>query len=347
MNGETSNTVHVSEVHPSVTFASTIPREFVHRAALCEVFLTDVAGLGDSEFLCGAQLPRQHAYFSDTACEPPLFDAVLLMETVRQAAFVGAHKFFSVPTTDKFILPAINLTIEKPEGLLRGGEPGELSIHTMVTSARMRDGQCTGLDYEMRLSLAGQVVASAGTGMRMRSPGAYQRMRAEHRAGRDLLTEGAVWPVPVAPARIGRVDPVNTVLGDVRVLRDEAAATVLVPLSHPSMFDHPQDHIPGMVLVEAGRQLALLAASECCGLSPAKSYLSRWSATFTRFGELEIPTSATASVSHPVVDSDGRVHVPVSLTFTQDLGEICTAAATISTHPVMAPASALSSLSKG
>lgn len=347
MREETSNTVRIAEVYPPVTFASTIPREFVHRAALCEVFLTDVAELGDREFLCAAQLPRQHAYFSDTVCEPPLFDALLLMETVRQAAFVGAHKLFSVPTTDKFILPGISLTIEKPGELLRGSQPGELSIHTTVTSARIRDGQCTGLDYEMRLSLAGQVVATAGTGMRMRSPGAYKRMRAEHRAGRDLLAEDAVWPVPVAPARVGRVDPVNVVLGDARVLRDEVAATVVVSLSHPSLFDHPQDHIPGMVLAEAGRQLALLAASECCGLSPAKSYLSRWSATFTRFGELEVPTSATASVNHPVIDPDGRVHVPVSLSFAQDLGEICTATATISTHPVMPPIAAAADPGKG
>lgn len=335
MSNGMSNTVHVAEVSPSVTFASTIPREFVHRTALCEVFLTDAAELGDNEFLCGAQLPRQHAYFSDTVCEPPLFDAVLLMESVRQAAFVGAHKLFAVPTTDKFILPGINLEIEKPEALLRGGEPGEMSIHATVTNARMRDGQCTGLDYEMRLSLAGHVVARAGTGMRMRSPDAYKRMRAEHRAGRDLLAEDAVRPTPVAPTRVGRIDPVNVLLGNARVLRDEVAATVLVPVSHPSMFDHPQDHIPGMVLAEAGRQLALLAASECCGLSPAKSYLSRWSATFTRFGEIEAPTPVTASVNHPVIDLDGRVHVPVSLTFAQDLGEICTATATISTHPIM------------
>lgn len=321
--------------HGSVTFSTTVPRQLVHRAALGEVFLTDTVGLGDREFLCGAQLPRQHAYFSDSLCEPPLFDAVLLMESVRQAAFVGAHRLFGVPAGHKFILPRIGLRIERPDALRRGGVPAELNILAAVTDVKHANGECTGLDYEMQLGVSGEIVATAETGMRIRSLDAYRRLREENRAGRELAVEQAARPLPVRPVRVGRSDDKNVVLGDAAVGAGRASATVLVPLDHPSMFDHPQDHVPGMVLVEAGRQLALLAASECCGLSPAKTYLAQWSAKFIRFGELEVPTLARAVVSQPVIDQQGRAHVPVSLEFSQDLGPICTATAIVQTHPIL------------
>jgi len=323
--------------HGSVTFSTTVPRQLVHRAALGEVFLTDMVGIGDREFLCGAQLPRQHAYFSDSLCEPSLFDAVLLMESVRQAAFVGAHRQFGVPAGHKFILPGISLRIERPDALRCGGLPAELNILAAVTNAKYADGECTGLDYEMQLGVAGETVARAETGMRMRSRDAYRQLRNDNRAGRELVVDQAARPLPVRPVRVGRSDDKNVVLGDVAVGAGEASATVLVPLDHPSMFDHPQDHVPGMVLVEAGRQLALLAASECCGLSPVKTFLSQWSAKFTRFGELEVPTLARATVSQPVIDQQGRAHVPVSLEFSQDLGPICTATAIVQTYPILPP----------
>jgi len=321
----------------AVTFSRTVPRQLVHREALGEVFLTDMVGLGEREFLCGAQLPRQHAYFSDTICEPSMFDAVLLMESVRQAAFVGAHRQFSVPDGHKFILPGISLSVSRPDALRRGSLPAEMSIFAAVTKVKTTEGLCTGLDYEMQLSIGGDIVASAQTGMRMRTPGAYRRMRDDHRAGRDLKADQTATPLPVLPARVGRAAGKNVVLGDVEVSQDGASATLLVPLDHPSMFDHPQDHIPGMVLVEAGRQLALLAASECCGLSPAKTYLVQWTAKFTQFGEIEVPALARAVVSQPVIDQQGRANAQVGLTFSQDLGPICLATAVVQTHPILPP----------
>lgn len=337
MNNTQATVPHSATPHGSITFSRTVARHLVHRAALNEVFLTDMVTLDEHEFVCGAQLPRQHGYFSDTICKPPIFDAVLLMEAVRQAAFVGAHEQFAVPTEHKFILPGISLQIDAPDALRCGDRPMDMSILAEVTNTRFKDGECTGLDYEMELGVDGYTVARAATGMRMRSPVAYERMRAEHRTGRDLLAERTPRPLPVSAVRVGRDDDSNVVLGDVAVGSAGASATVLVPLDHPSMFDHPQDHIPGMVLVEAGRQLALLAASECCGLSPAKSYLAHWSATFTRFGELEMPAVVTATAQRPVIDQTGNARVPVSLNFSQDIGVICTATAIIATHPILPP----------
>lgn len=41
---------------------------------------------------------------------------------------------------------------------------------------------------------------------------------------------------------------------------DDLVAQLAIDLAHPYHFEHPQDHVPGMMLMEAGRQLALAVA---------------------------------------------------------------------------------------
>ncbi len=81
-----------------------------------------------------------------------------------------------------------------------------------------------------------------------------------------------------------------------------------VPTTHPSMFDHPQDHLPGMVITEAARQLALYTALHTHALSPTRTLPTDLDVTFTRFGELEQDTQLTAT--HPAAHNpaDTGIH---------------------------------------
>ncbi|WP_282778627.1 AfsA-related hotdog domain-containing protein [Nocardia sp. CC201C] len=71
-------------------------------------------------------------------------------------------------------------------------------------------------------------------------------------------------------------------------------AEIVVDQHHPSLFDHPLDHIPGAVIFEAFRQTAVVAAHELFGLSPQRLVLTTVRATFLRFGELELATRTRA-----------------------------------------------------
>jgi hypothetical protein len=109
------------------------------------------------------------------------------------------------------------------------------------------------------------------------------------------------------------------------------------------MFDHPQDHIPGMVLTEAVRQLALCAVGEERGWSPARMYVDRIESTYLCFGELEPST-----VLHATVDRNRspRLLIParatgaaarrvdtaeVEIDITQNEQTICTARVLVAT----------------
>ncbi|MEB7884970.1 AfsA-related hotdog domain-containing protein [Serratia fonticola] len=48
----------------------------------------------------------------------------------------------------------------------------------------------------------------------------------------------------------------NQVLTQIRCANDEAVAQLLINQKHRFFFDHPQDHVPGLLLLEGGHQLA-------------------------------------------------------------------------------------------
>ncbi|WP_431681640.1 ScbA/BarX family gamma-butyrolactone biosynthesis protein [Kitasatospora sp. KL5] len=284
-----------------LSYATTLDRGLVHRDAVSEVFVTDLRGGEGGHYTAAAQLPRSHAYYGDHLLRPGTHDPVLLLEAARQATLAGAHLFHGVPADHKFILTFLRIHLIRPRLLTIGDSPLDLVLNVTVTDRRVREGRVTGLDHAVELTVDGTVIGWAGVGLRFRDPAGYREMRLRNRDGAELPSTALLPPqaggaAPAAPHLVGRADPRNVVLLD-PVLADGAATAVLrIPAGNPSMFDHPQDHLPGMVLAEAARQLALFTALDTRGLSAAKTFPVDLSVTFARFGELEPQTVLTATL---------------------------------------------------
>jgi len=284
---------------PELSFAYTVDRSLVHRDSLGEVFVTDLRKYGDdAHYAAAAQLPRSHAYYGDHLLRPSTHDPVLLLEAARQAALAGAHAFFGIPADHKFILTYLRIHLIRPQLLTVGGSPLNLAMEVTVTDRRVRDGRVTGLDQSFDFSVGGTRIGWAGVGLRFRDPAGYRELRLRNRDGAELPTS-AGWAAqpgtPAAPHLVGRSNPGNVVLLDPELRDGSAHAVLRVPGDHPSLFDHPQDHLPGMVLAEAARQLALFTAHDSRGISTAKSVLVDLNVTFAKFGELEPATVLLAT----------------------------------------------------
>lgn len=107
----------------------------------------------------------------------------------------------------------------------------------------------------------------------------------------------------VGSERVGRLTD-----GDVLISTDPARHAMFCapdPRNH-SLFDHPVDHIPGMILFEAARQALRFHIG-----NPATKIASL-SAVFPRFTEWETP----CEVSTIPLDASGHVH---RVQFTQEL----------------------------
>jgi hypothetical protein len=120
-------------------------------------------------------------------------------------------------------------------------------------------------------------LAATGTGAtRFTNPKVYRRMRGEAPAEGISIPEAE----PVPAARAGRSRAEDVVLSEAG--RD-GLWELRVDTRHPTLFQRPNDHVPGMLLLEAARQAACLAAGPG-GVVPAEARTR-----FDRYAEFGSP----------------------------------------------------------
>lgn len=305
-----------------VSFRRTVDRSLVHRYAVSEVFITDLVEVDRETSLIAAQLPVSHAYFLDSAPGPARYGLTLLTECARQASTYVAHARYGVPREWKFLMASMTAEIADDDALVVGDRPGEL-VMTARTEGEGRGGDLRSLRAELDLALGGVPVGRITGEGRYLTPEEYEFLRAGDRTGNPPLSSrfAAVDGVPVPPALLGRADQRNVLLTDARRTPGGVTARLGVPGTHPTIFDHPLDHLPGMALVEAAAQAAGLAVLMECPDGPRAGRggpcdAAAMSAVFTRFAELDTPVDVTA-VLRPDAPPGGPRLRPAAVTLAQ------------------------------
>lgn len=276
-----------------LSFQRTVDRHLLHRSALSEVFLTDCRPVDEHRYVAAAQLPPSHPYYTDHLHRTPLVDPMLLLECCRQAETFGGHVMFGVPEDTAFILRDWSLRVTGPTALTRTPGPTELGMVVHTTGRRTVGGALRALVYEIDMVLGGRSVGHVHISVGYLPSASYQEIRHGRRGSVPPSSTSLTPPpagVPVAPHLVGRANPGNVLLHDVRLSSDELIARIRPAVDHPSMFDHAQDHLPGMVMTEAARQAGLLALNDFYGLSPSRWVMTGMGASFSAYAELDAPT---------------------------------------------------------
>lgn len=298
-----------STLPPRLSHSTLVPREHVHRDALSEVYLTDIICDRYPNFRVGVHLPKSHSYYSDHVGPAALrYDPLLLLECFRQTSILIAHRHVNVGFDQSFIFNSGDVTIVSDDALTITDAPGNGELSAVIVDEKLRDGEIIGISLEMRLQLGGSAAAIMDMVIQWMPRPVWARVRTKGRRalGLDEYRHG-IAPQPGraprtdrgfhAPETLGRRIDRNVVIGEVR--ENASAANleidVLVDQRHPSLFDHPLDHIPGAVLFEAIRQSGLIAAHDLFGLSARRLRIRSFGADFTRFGELDLHTVATVT----------------------------------------------------
>ena len=277
----------------NLSFQRTVDRRLLHRSALSEVFLTDCRAIDEHRYVAAAQLPPLHAYYTDHPHRTPLVDPMLLLECCRQAETYGGHEVFGVSTDTRFILRDWSLRIDGPDALVRPRGPVELAMTVTTSGARRMAGALRALVYNIDLVLAGRPAGRAHISVGYLPADSYAHVRNGRRGSVPPSSTSLSPPaggVPVPPQLVGRSNPDNVLLQDVRFDADGFTARIRPAVDHPSMFDHAQDHLPGMVMTEAARQAGLLVLADLHGRSPARWVLTGMGASFSAYAELDAPT---------------------------------------------------------
>ncbi|KOV58512.1 ScbA/BarX family gamma-butyrolactone biosynthesis protein [Streptomyces sp. MMG1121] len=277
--------------YPSLT--TTVPKEFVHRASIAEVVLTDWERVDEQHFTVSAQWPRLHSFFASL---DGYHDPLLIAETIRQAGLLVAHTEFGVPLGHNFLMWDLSVDLDA-EQLRIGAAPATVVIEIACTDIKRRGKNLAGLHFDAVIHRDGQPAGTGGATFTCASPAVYERLR-----GQRLGSEAVAIPLtsPIAPQHVGRLSPTSVVLSPVPA---PDCWQLRVDTRHPVLFDHPVDHVPGMVLLEAARQATIAFLGRDClpvGIT----------SEFTRYAELDAPCMIEACSLPPC--ADGREHVLVT-----------------------------------
>ncbi|MEU3253471.1 ScbA/BarX family gamma-butyrolactone biosynthesis protein [Streptomyces sp. NPDC006997] len=257
---------------------TTVAREHVHRAALSEVFLTGWQRTGADTFTVTAQWPRGHAFFTP---EHGLHDPLLLAETVRQSVPLLLHCEYGLPHSYECGWVFFGFHV-RPEALQVTTRPAELELRTVCDDIRFRAGLPTSMRVRTEVWRGESLAGWSETRFWCRVGEVYRRLRGRY-ADKEAVFAAAPAPTPPAPGPlVGRDRTQDIVLSPAG---DPAHTWRLrVDTSHPTLFDHPLDHVPGMLSIEAVRQAALAARH---GERPG--FLTGVEITFDRYIEFDAP----------------------------------------------------------
>jgi 2-oxo-3-(phosphooxy)propyl 3-oxoalkanoate synthase len=234
-----------------LSFVRAAPTTLVDRSAVAEVLITDWRQLGTDLFRLGAQWPRGHHFYAPVA--GVWYDPLLTAESLRQASVLIGQTYYGVPQ-DQFVT-ITELEFEVIPGvILLGPRPAEMRLNVAATDVRRRHDILTALTLEADLVRGGDFAGAGRLTLNVSDP------------HRPAVGEGGGYPPlpdPVPPAIVGRLHERDVLLG----VAESAAARrglnweLRVDPGHPTLFDHPVDRIPAMVLLEATRQAVQAACA--------------------------------------------------------------------------------------
>lgn len=317
-----------------LSYDRTIDRALVHKAAVSEVFITDVQPVAELTVSAGAHLPIVHSYFSDHTQDPAVHDALLILEAGRQAAISGTHVHLGFAEDTITIVDRFTLTLDRLKERLVGQSAGQLRIDSQFVppNTRSGNGRYRKGRVEQRFLMKGEQIGEHIMHVNFLKPHQNDVLRRAQRGTPAPLTSeysnggrSRERSRAVEPERVARAHPMNVVLSHASTDAGQVSADVTPSFHHRSLFDHVYDHIPAMTLVEAARQLAMLSTGQ-----PRSAHVVGIEAGFSRFAELDDAVTATTPAAGPVPAS-GPVTLPVS--FQQGGAEIASVAVTVGSLP--------------
>ncbi|MFJ2580429.1 AfsA-related hotdog domain-containing protein [Kitasatospora aureofaciens] len=315
---------------------SAIAQKLVHKSDADEVFLTFWRRTGPDSFSVTAHWPSDRPFYraADGGFEP-----LLVTETVRQLFPLICHVGYDTPFDHHLVWESYRYELD-PAVLRCDGGPIELELRVVCSELVHRRSHLAGMTMDVDLLRDGNRLASACSRFTVQAHGIYVRLRGGNSDSIQAMAAAPAAPEGISAEYAGRPDRADVVLSDIppggrpeaisgaipepipEAMADgmpEAAAGNLrawwlrVDTAHRKFFDHPVDHAPGMLLLEAARQAARAA------LHPLPALPVAMSAAFHRYVDLDAPCRITARVESPALvrvtaEQHGR------LCFTADVG---------------------------
>ncbi|MFJ3585119.1 ScbA/BarX family gamma-butyrolactone biosynthesis protein [Streptomyces sp. NPDC090127] len=271
-----------------------VPMSYTHKTNPAEVLLVSWCRTGDDTFTVTARWPREHAFY---LARHGRLDPLFLAETVRQTLPMLSHAAYEVPFGHQLLWKDFGWDID-PDELWADGADAYVELHITGSDVKYRKARATALTLSVEATRAGRRLATARTRFTIQDRAVYERLRGPYADIAGANARAVPLPPPSPTHATGRTRFQDVVLSCTDVpLRWQLRTDT----SHPVLFDHPVDHAPGMLLLEAARQAAQAAAQ------PRQSLVAGMQNDFSRYAELDAPCWITATALPDAPDGRSRM----------------------------------------
>lgn len=283
---------------------TSVPQHLVHKDDPDQVFLTGYEQTADDTFDVTADWTRAHALFPEREGHD---DPMLLVETVRQTFPLLCHHAFAVPLGHHLLWEDFRYSAAVPALAADPGHPTALNLEVTCKDVVRRGSRAAALELLIIVRRAGIHLGTARTRFTVQAPAVYQRLRLGRGDARTMMDKALPLAPPAPPREVGANTFHDVVLSPTPAPR---RWDLRVDVHHPLFFDHPVDHAPGMLLMEAARQAAQALSR------PGTVVAAAMDVVFHRYVELDSPCLVEA---HPVPhDATGRARVLVVMRQEED-----------------------------
>ncbi|WP_079173685.1 ScbA/BarX family gamma-butyrolactone biosynthesis protein [Streptomyces monashensis] len=234
--------------HNGPRLTERVPQELVHKLAPDEVLLTGWTTHDGDRHTVRARWPRFHTFYVP---RNQRFDPLLFVETVRQTFPLLSHVAYGVPFGSHLVWDDFSFEVE-PSAMLVPRGPADVVLEITCTDVRLRKGCLVSMTMHAAASLNGRHIGNASTRFTNHSSAVYMRLRGKQDLA-DIHRRAVPPPPAVPPATVGHCLTENVVLASTE---RSGRWQLRADLDHGVLFDHPVDHAPGMLLLEALRQAA-------------------------------------------------------------------------------------------
>ncbi|MFG2222336.1 ScbA/BarX family gamma-butyrolactone biosynthesis protein [Streptomyces sp. NPDC048644] len=290
-----------------------VRKEFLHLRFDESVLLTGWRRLADMEFTLTARWPG----FTATATGDGVrHDPQVVARTIRQAGLLLAHGEFGAPMDHAVLLRTFDFTVEADYQPPQDA-PIDVTLHVSCAEMGRRGKRLTGLHLHMDIrSFDGVLIGTGATDFEWIDPRVYRRLRDTHAAA---VSEQPPLAEPVAPGLVGRHREDEVAIAPTA---DPRRWQLRCDFSNTILYDHPVDHVPGLVMIEAAHQAAQLLEA---GGAPGTFHPTSARTSFDHYVEFDAPCWIEAKVDDDGAGAESGVRVSVtghqgdSLVFTTEL----------------------------
>ncbi|QNE79635.1 hypothetical protein F0344_34840 (plasmid) [Streptomyces finlayi] len=284
----------------------TVAEKYVRKTDPAEVLISDWREISATQHVVTARWPRAHSFYTP---QPDSHSALLFTESLRQALALLTHTAFGIPLDHPLGWDYLRCAIA-PEGLLTAPGPDGVEMHVTHTSVNRRRLGTARMTALVETERNGRSVGSAEVRYTTYPGAIYNRLRGHHADTARAFARALPPGPPAPPALVGREHERDVVLSSTGT---DGFWRLRADTTHSVLFDHPHDHIPGMVLLEAFGQAAQAASA------PYRVRPVSFDATFNRYVELDRPC---------LISTEALTLTNIRLVATQDSAVAATAVVT-------------------